>query len=46
MGTSRTWMQYNPAILDSILGTTTYNMGCDGRMIKYNHTQMGHLLVY
>ena len=34
MGTSRAWVQYNPAILDSILGTTTYNMGCDGRMIS------------
>lgn len=31
MGTSRALVQYNPAILDSVLGTTTYNMGCDGR---------------
>ncbi|MBQ9639483.1 MAG: hypothetical protein IJV22_08000 [Bacteroidales bacterium] len=34
MGTSRAWVQYNPAILDSVLGTTTYNMGCDGRMFS------------
>ena len=34
MGTSRAWVQYNPAILDSILGTTTYNMGCNGRGLE------------
>jgi len=30
MGNSRAWSQYSPQILDSILGTFTYNIGIDG----------------
>lgn len=30
MGNSRAWSQYSPQILDSILGTSTYNIGIDG----------------
>ena len=30
MGNSRAWCQYSPRILDSILGTRTYNIGIDG----------------
>ncbi len=30
MGSSRAWVQYSPAILDSILQINTYNMGIDG----------------
>ena len=41
MGASRAWVQYNPAILDSILHISTYNMGIDGsplnrQICKYN----------
>jgi hypothetical protein len=40
-GASRAIYQYNPAILDSILGTSTYNLGIDGsginrQILKYN----------
>lgn len=30
MGNSRAWRQYAPAIIDSILGCNTYNLGVDG----------------
>lgn len=30
MGNSRAWCMYSPAILDSVLGTNTYNIGFDG----------------
>ena len=30
MGNSRAWCQYSPLILDSILGTNSYNIGLDG----------------
>ena len=30
MGSSRAWVQYDPAILDSILQINTFNMGIDG----------------
>ena len=30
MGSSRAWVQYSPALLDSILQINTYNMGIDG----------------
>ena len=41
MGSSRAWVHVNPIILDSILNTSTYNLGIDGSMIdrqirKYN----------
>lgn len=41
MGNSRAWVQYDPAILDSILGVNCYNLGIDGsplnrQIIKYN----------
>lgn len=41
MGSSRGQMQFNPAILDSILGINSYNISVDGRaidaeVIKYN----------
>ena len=29
-GSSRAWVQYNPAIIDSLLSTNSYNMGMDG----------------
>lgn len=40
-GSSRAWVQYNPAILDSILHIDSYNLGIDGspinrQIIKYN----------
>lgn len=40
-GSSRAWLQYNPAILDSILGINSYNLGFDGshinrQIVKYN----------
>ena len=39
-GSSRAWVQYDPAILDSILNTDSYNLGIDGseinrQIIKY-----------
>lgn len=42
LGNSRAWVQYNPMILDSILGTNSYILGLDGspinrQMIKYNY---------
>jgi hypothetical protein len=41
MGSSRAWVQYNPYILDSILGINFYNLGIDGsainrQILKYN----------
>lgn len=47
MGSSRAWVQYDPAILDSILGVNSYNLGLDGsklnrQVLKYtifNHYQ-------
>lgn len=30
LGNSRAWCQYSPQILDSVLGTSTYNIGIDG----------------
>lgn len=41
MGSSRAWKHISPAILDSILNTSTYNLGMDGSTInrqihKYN----------
>lgn len=40
-GSSRAWIQYSPAILDSILNINAYNLGMDGsiinrQIIKYN----------
>ena len=34
MGSSRAWTQYSPFVLDSIMGTTTYNLGCDGSNVS------------
>ena len=34
MGNSRAWTQYNPLILDSILGVDAYNIGVDGSFIN------------
>lgn len=34
MGSSRAWVHFSPAILDSILGTKTYNLGIDGSCIE------------
>ena len=41
VGSSRAFVQYNPQILDSILGVNSYNLGTDGgainrQIIKYN----------
>ena len=41
VGSSRAWVQYDPAILDSILGINSYNLGLDGsklnrQVLKYN----------
>ena len=41
MGSSRGFVQYDPAVIDSVLGTNCYNLGFDGRcidaeVIKYN----------
>lgn len=41
MGGSRTWVQYSPQILDSILGVNSYNLGVDGskfdrQLLKYD----------
>ena len=33
-GSSRAWVQYNPMILDSILGINTFNLGMDGSSIN------------
>lgn len=33
-GGSRAFVQYDPAIIDSVLGTKTYNMGIDGSAIN------------
>lgn len=30
MGSSRAWVNFSPAILDSVLGLNTYNLGMDG----------------
>ena len=30
LGNSRAWCQYSPQIFDSVLGTTSYNIGIDG----------------
>lgn len=48
MGNSRAWSQYSPRILDSVLGTYTYNIGIDGSCFNrqlarydiYRHYQM------
>lgn len=34
MGSSRAWVQYDPTILDSILGTNSYNLGLDGSKLN------------
>ncbi len=34
LGNSRAWCQYSPQILDSILGTNSYNIGIDGSAIN------------
>lgn len=41
MGSSRSFVQYDPTIFDSVLGTNCYNLGIDGRcidaeVIKFN----------
>lgn len=41
MGGSRAWVQYDPHIIDSILGVKSYNLGIDGstinrQVIKFN----------
>lgn len=41
IGNSRAWVQYDPAIIDSILGVNSYNLGIDGsplnrQIVKYN----------
>lgn len=41
MGNSRAWVQYDPAIIDSVLGINSYNLGIDGsplnrQIVKYN----------
>lgn len=33
-GSSRAWVQISPAILDSVLGTNSYNLGIDGRPFR------------
>lgn len=35
LGSSRAWCQYNPKILDSIVGLDFYNLGIDGHKIDY-----------
>jgi hypothetical protein len=35
MGSSRAWEQYNPRILDSIVGLNFYNLGFNGQWIDY-----------
>lgn len=40
-GNSRAWVQYSPAILDSVLGSNAWNLGIDGssinrQIIRYN----------
>lgn len=47
MGSSRGWLQYDPRLLDSTLGTDSYNMGIDGRCIdaevmRYNAYRLSH----
>lgn len=47
MGSSRAWVQYSPAILDSVLQINTYNLGIDGSVLNrqiiryevFNHYQ-------
>lgn len=34
LGNSRAWCQYSPQILDSIIGTISYNIGIDGSAIN------------
>ena len=41
MGNSRAWVQYDPAIIDSIMGGNCYNLGINGsplnrQIVKYN----------
>ena len=31
MGSSRAYVQFNPAVIDTILGVNSYNLGMDGR---------------
>lgn len=33
-GNSRAWVQYNPAILDSVTGCNSYNLGTDGSSVN------------
>lgn len=35
LGNSRAWCQYDPKILDSIIGLSFYNLGIDGSPINY-----------
>lgn len=55
MGNSRAWTQYSPAILDSLLGSNTYNLGFDGSSFErqyarydiyrhYQHTQPKYII--
>ena len=34
LGSSRAWVQYNPKVLDSILETKSYNLGCNAEMLR------------
>lgn len=33
LGSSRAWVQYSPRIIDSILHSNCYNLGCDGKKL-------------
>ena len=39
MGTSRAWVQYSPAILDSVLHTHSYNLGHDGSAFNRQYSR-------
>lgn len=42
-GSSRAWVQYNPLIIDTIVGTNCYNLGLDGHRIT---TQIARYYTY
>ena len=39
MGSSRAWVHYDPAILDSILHTNSYNLGMNGSFFNRQYTR-------
>lgn len=56
MGSSRAYVQFNPAVIDTILGVNSYNLGMDGRradsqilqykIYRQQHNKKPKLIIY